>query len=186
MYSRSREVADEEHLWPSSAHFTDELSKLNYITKLNLWPSSAHFTDELSKLNYITKLNLWPSSAHFTDELTKLNYITKLNLWPSSAHFTDEELKEIIGWKKNKWQEYVPDPDKPDSLKMGLSRTALHQDDYIFVEDDGGGGTIGSQTLKKSGPTAAFYSCVPPSNFLPDRGLRDARPLTKCATSSRR
>ena len=96
MYSRSREVADEEHLWPSSAHFTDELSKLNYITKLNLWPSSAHFTDE--------------------------------------------ELKEIIGWKKNKWQEYVPDPDKPDSLKMGLSRTALHQDDYIFVEDDGGGG----------------------------------------------
>jgi len=49
------------------------------------------------------------------------------------GHFTDAELEEAIGWRKNKkWGGY--EECGPEALKVGPSRTALHQDDYIFVD----------------------------------------------------
>ena len=49
------------------------------------------------------------------------------------GHFTDAELEEAIGWRKNKkWGGY--EECGPEALRVGLSRTALHQDDYIFVD----------------------------------------------------
>jgi Ca2+-binding EF-hand superfamily protein len=48
-------------------------------------------------------------------------------------HFTDAELEEGIGWRKDtRWGGY--EECGPEALRVGLSRTALHQDDYIFVD----------------------------------------------------